>query len=186
MRVVEIRKDVWMESIAESGGWEGIEADLPETNDAPLVLLVQAKGERLIRGIFHRVNLVNPLLRATAVGLSEIDPDWFKDYIKRKSPNNVINIELCDETRMARLQPTALCIYDPNLEQDTPSDINLKLGTILESNIVRLVTDTLEHLQPPMLIIRNPNGLALDHLMNYLEHNTTYLVNSRTYTLKGE
>lgn len=186
MHVIEIRKDVWLESLAADGGWEGIEADLPETADAPLVLLVQTKGERLIRGIFHRTNLINPVLRQTAIGLSEIDPVWFKRYIERKSPHNVIDIVITGDTRVKGMQPSSITIYDPNKDQETEKDTTLKIGTLLEDKLVGLVADTLEHLEPPLLIIRNTNRLDLEPLYQYLEQKTTYLVDSRTYTLKGE
>lgn len=186
LRLIEIRKDVWLESLKAEDGLESVAADLPEQNDVLVVLLWSAE-ERLPRGIFYRRDGgLNPILVEVSLGLDEVDPQVFKAYARRKTPHGAIKLILNSETRMADMQPNVVSIYNPNLDVDEERDGYLTISTSVLEPALEMLEEVIEAVNPPLIYIKNPNGLDLQALFDYIDVQTEYLINTKEYTITGE
>jgi len=186
LRLIEIRKDVWLESLKAEDGLESITEDLPEQNDV-MVVLLWSKEERLPRGIFYRINDgLLPVLVEVSLGVSEVDPALFKDYARRKTPHGKLKVILESETRMANMEPNVISLHNPNIDMNVEREGHITISSNVLEPVLELLEEVIDAVNPPLIYVKNPNGLDLQALLDYVDAQTEYVLNMKEYILKGE
>ncbi len=186
-RLIEMRKDVWLENLVD-GELEGIELSLPERADTVLAFLVKQAANEPV-GIFD-VDYKDPRgihLRSICCSLENLTASPFLNYAKRKlQPGQHLWVVLAPDTRIIRddltayVQATKVSLYNPNADRtDMPFTITLEDDGTQEG--IEAITELVNSYPVASIELENPNRLPLGDLLEWIELNTEFLINSRQY-----
>ncbi|QVW55296.1 hypothetical protein pEaSNUABM29_00256 [Erwinia phage pEa_SNUABM_29] len=179
-RLVEVRKDVWLESLKGDEGFDEVELDLPEKKDVMLVFLMD---KSIPRGIFWRDN--DPLvatLTAVCVGVSEIDPLVFQMYQQRRVHEPTLKVIVGPETRIGQMAPSQLTFVDV---QDDNSETTISIRTPRIEDTLALLQKANENGLMETVRVSNSSGLPVEPILHFFETQTTHLLDSKTYNFTG-
>lgn len=186
-RLIEMRKDVWLENLVD-GELEGIELSLPERADTVLAFLIKQAANEPV-GIFD-VDYKDPRgihLRSICCSLENLTASPFLNYVKRKlQPGQHLWVVLAPDIRIMRddltafVQATKVSLYNPNAGRtDMPFTITLEDDGTQEG--IEAITELVNSYPVASIELENPNRLPLGDLLEWIELNTEFLINSRQY-----
>lgn len=186
-RLIEMRKDVWLENLVD-GELEGIELSLPERADTVLAFLIKQAANEPV-GIFD-VDYKDPRgihLRSICCSLENLTASPFLNYTKRKlQPGQHLWVVLAPDIRIMRddltafVQATKVSLYNPNAGRtDMPFTITLEDDGTQEG--IEAITELVNSYPVASIELENPNRLPLGDLLEWIELNTEFLINSRQY-----
>lgn len=187
MRLVQVLKRVWLESVSEDAEWRGIEKDLPADDDAMLVFVYDPKTQ-LPSGIFHLTHHeLFSKLDEISVAASELDPAMFRVFKERKIKTPILVVETRPDTRIGNLEPSVLRFVDPAYTGPAPGEISVITLTSMDDYDLRVHFDSTQSESLAEIVdVCIPEGFSAQSVIDYIDRHTTYLLERKSYRFKGE